>query len=326
MNDNIPAGWYPDPTDPSAERYWDGTTWTTAVRAAAANPTEVMSTTPVSSTPITTSAPTPDRSSGRSRSTVLVVLVVVLLLVNAAVLFLWFGGSGDERVSTATVATTPVASAAPATTVPTTKPPATTTPPATTPPTTAPVPTTPPTAPPPPTTTPPPPPTTTIPQFTGTPGLLAIDPLRVSATCVGSPGEEADGTPVYYDPSNVVDGSRLTAWRCATADVLAGSLTIDFGRPVRLTQISLLPGYDKIDPVSGFDRFFQNHRVRGAEWRFSDGSGVTWSYTDTRTLQTISVDVVTTSITLRVLSSWPPIGENPRDFIAVSEIELRGIQ
>lgn len=38
MSDNPQAGWYPDPSDPSLQRYWDGTKWTehTAPAAGAA--------------------------------------------------------------------------------------------------------------------------------------------------------------------------------------------------------------------------------------------------------------------------------------------------
>lgn len=169
-------------------------------------------------------------------------------------------------------------------------------------------------------------PTTTAVPFSGPVIRLPVAPGAVSATCVAEPGTEADGvTAVPFDPSNVVDGLRPTAWRCRTAEVLAGSLRIEFDGRVRLTEIGMLPGYDKFDPTSGVDRFFQNHRVRAAEWRFSDGSTVVWNYDDSATVQNVAVDVITTSVTLRVLSSWPPIGEVPRDFIAVSEIELRGI-
>ena len=31
---NTPAGWYPDPSDPSKDRFWDGVSWTSDVRAA----------------------------------------------------------------------------------------------------------------------------------------------------------------------------------------------------------------------------------------------------------------------------------------------------
>jgi hypothetical protein len=34
----VPAGWYPDPADPTGQRWWDGTKWTTDVQAAAPTP------------------------------------------------------------------------------------------------------------------------------------------------------------------------------------------------------------------------------------------------------------------------------------------------
>jgi hypothetical protein len=32
---NPPAGWYPDPQQPNALRYWNGATWTEAERSSA---------------------------------------------------------------------------------------------------------------------------------------------------------------------------------------------------------------------------------------------------------------------------------------------------
>ncbi len=38
MSDSIPAGWYPDPGNPSGHRYWNGSSWTTDVAPAPTTP------------------------------------------------------------------------------------------------------------------------------------------------------------------------------------------------------------------------------------------------------------------------------------------------
>lgn len=43
---NPPAGWHPDPTDPNAERYWDGQQWTERSRSRQLNPAAFMASPP----------------------------------------------------------------------------------------------------------------------------------------------------------------------------------------------------------------------------------------------------------------------------------------
>jgi len=50
-----------------------------------------------------------------------------------------------------------------------------------------------------------------------------------------------------YEPAKAVEGRNDTAWRCP-GDTTGRTLTIDFGGPVQLTSVGLIPGYDKIEP------------------------------------------------------------------------------
>ena len=93
-----------------------------------------------------------------------------------------------------------------------------------------------------------------------------------------------------------------------------------------MTQLSLFGGYDKIDPCNGVDRYIQNHRVAQARWTFDDGSSVVGSYADVRRLQSIDVDVVTSTVTLQVEDYWPSSGTLARDMIAFSVIDVWGIR
>ncbi len=71
-------------------------------------------------------------------------------------------------------------------------------------------------------------------------------------------------------------------------------LTFTFDATTHLTSVGLIGGYVKVDPLTGVDRFPQNHRVRQVRWTFSDGSTVTQDLADSRDLQSIPVDVTTT--------------------------------
>lgn len=53
------AGWYPDPSDPAQQRWWDGAQWTAHARPVPPA-TAVAPVTPAAPTPVTPSEPTPD--------------------------------------------------------------------------------------------------------------------------------------------------------------------------------------------------------------------------------------------------------------------------
>jgi len=95
-------------------------------------------------------------------------------------------------------------------------------------------------------------------------------PVSVSATCQVPPGVDAAGAPVSYDAVNTLDGVGGTAWRCAGSAV-GQRLVFDFGRPVALASVGLVPGYDKTDPVDGTDRFGENRTVTAVTWGFDTG-------------------------------------------------------
>ena len=103
------------------------------------------------------------------------------------------------------------------------------------------------------------------------PAVGPLLPLSVSATCQAPPGVDAAGAPVGYDAMNTLDGVGGTAWRCAGSAV-GQRLVFDFGRPVVLASVALVPGYAKTDPVDGTDRFGENRTVTAVTWSFDTGT------------------------------------------------------
>lgn len=303
---DIPAGWYDDPLGSTEERFWDGSNWTNETRSPS-SATKVSSTTDdFSSDNSTDEGHQPSRS--RSGFVALLSAALVVMSAVATVLFLNRGSSPaaqtqrtTESSSVSTITVEAVTTTAPAVGTTTSGLAMTVT-------------------------------TTTAPPVTTTSGpietvaQLRITPSMVTATCQGNDGLEGDlVTPVRYSAENLVDGVRSTAWRCATDEVLAGSIEIDLRVPTKLTEVSLIAGYDKVDPFNDVDRFIQNHRVARAKWTFDDSS-VTVDYVDSRDVQSTEVDVTTQIVRLEILDYWPSSGTLARDMIAFSEIVLWGIR
>lgn len=158
-------------------------------------------------------------------------------------------------------------------------------------------------------------PTTT---FAAPPG--AAVPRETSASCQSEDSTEADGTPIVFAPGNVLDRNPATAWRCEAGT--PQTLTFTFDGPTNLASVGLIGGYVKVDPLTGVDRFPQNHRVKQVRWTFSDGSTVVQDLADSRSMQTINVNVATTSATMEILATYGPGGPDPRDAVPVAEVQF----
>ena len=153
----------------------------------------------------------------------------------------------------------------------------------------------------------------------GTPVVIPI--LSAEASVVAPDGTDDAGNAVSYSAGNVADGVLETAWR-APGDATGQSIRLTFAGPVRVTAVGLVPGYAKVDPVSGVDRFAQNRRVLGVDWSGADGPPVHQDLADRAQMQVVPLDVVTDSLTLVITATSAP-GE--RDFTAISEIQVMGV-
>ena len=90
-----------------------------------------------------------------------------------------------------------------------------------------------------------------------------------------------------------------------------------------VTEVGLIPGYDKVDPTDGTDRFTEERRIRRVTWTFDDGVSQSQTFVDSRELQVIPIPaVLTTTIRVTIEETTPHGG---RDFTAVSDVEVRGV-
>ncbi len=181
-----------------------------------------------------------------------------------------------------------------------------------------------------PTTTTTAPTTTTTPPTTTTEVVVdpaAAGPLTFSAATASSTaadGVDLSGNAVTYAVANTFDGDPETAWR-TDGDGIGETITLEIaGGPVYVTEVGLIPGYAKVDPVDGTDRFTENRRVEAAEWAFDGAITQGQAFdVDNRNLQSIPVDgVLTSRIVLTIMDTTDDGG---RDFTAISEIVVRGV-
>jgi hypothetical protein len=142
-----------------------------------------------------------------------------------------------------------------------------------------------------------------------------------SASATAPDGVDAAGSPISYSAGNVTDGDPQTAWRAA-GNGRGVTLTLTLPSPVHLTRVGLIPGYAKVDPSNGVDRFPENRRVREVRWRFDGGTTVDQRFGDTPTMQDTAVDTTTSSVTIEILSTRP--GTPDHDYVPISEVSLVG--
>jgi Zn-dependent protease with chaperone function len=164
-------------------------------------------------------------------------------------------------------------------------------------------------------------------QPTVTTSTTPEPPTELASTAAASASSTAPdsvddaGNPVSYDATNVMDDNMSTAWR-VEGDGRGVTVTLDLPAMVHLTKVGLVPGYAKLDPTTGKDRFPENRRIREALWRFSDGTVLQQRFQDQPTMQRGTVDVIASWITIEIVSTVP--GDPDHDYTAISEISLVG--
>ena len=145
-------------------------------------------------------------------------------------------------------------------------------------------------------------------------------PSSFSASATAGVSQNACGDQTRYDVAYLLDGAFDTGWR-AKGDGTGERLTFTFSGPTRLSQVGLVPGYAKIDPCNGQDRFRQQRRVLAVRWIFDGATTVDQTFAETPSMQTIPVDVVATTVDIEILvvTSSPEIDHTP-----LSEVSFLG--
>lgn len=159
------------------------------------------------------------------------------------------------------------------------------------------------------------------------PGEVARQ-ATVTVPATAPPNQDLDGNQVRYEGRNMLDGVPETCWRMP-GDGSGSSLLLELAEPTTLSSVGLVNGYAKTaarDDGTSLDWYAGNRRVLAVEWVFDDGTVVRQDFEDTRVLQSIDIDPISTqTVELRLLSVSPPgRGASARDYTAISEVSLLG--
>jgi hypothetical protein len=168
---------------------------------------------------------------------------------------------------------------------------------------------------------------TTAPRTAGKPADVASQATAV-VPATAAPGIDFDGNAVRYDARNMLDGVPATTWRMP-GDGSGETITVELAEETELSSVGLINGYAKTGTDGSgtpLDWYAGNRRILSVEWHFDDGSVVPQDLTETRRLQSVEIDPVTTStVQLRLVTVTPPgVGPSRRNYTALSEISLVG--
>lgn len=162
------------------------------------------------------------------------------------------------------------------------------------------------------------------PQPPRQPDVLAFPTIgSISATAVRANSSDSCGNPTAYQPAYASDGQRDTAWM-APGDGTGQSLMITLTGRSLVTTVGLVPGYDKFDPCTQTDRYFELRRVMTVRWTFDDGTELVQNLDPgSPAMQTVTLvrGIETTTIRMTILATTAP-GVARLDHTPVSEIEV----
>ena len=165
---------------------------------------------------------------------------------------------------------------------------------------------------------------TSIPEPTLLPSHSKLEINFILASGHANPSQDSEGNPISYEPDKAIDGNISTAWRIS-GDGIAEWIYLDYGHNVELYEIGIIPGYAKIDPHDGTDRFSQNYVIKKIRLEFSTGASKIFTFSYNREMQYIDVEgIETTFIRIVILETYSPRAENYWSYTPISEIVTVG--
>jgi hypothetical protein len=162
--------------------------------------------------------------------------------------------------------------------------------------------------------------TSAPPPPTAPPTAVDLEVRDISAPTSSDPVDDGCGGTLSFGPGHLVDGADDSAWRM-DGDGTGATLTLQMEGPRRVLSVGLVPGFDHVD-CHGTDRFPLGRRITEATWEFDDGSTASQDLMDVGTMQSIPVDVTTSSVRLHI----DGVTADPtQDYTAISELGVRGV-
>lgn len=146
---------------------------------------------------------------------------------------------------------------------------------------------------------------------------------RIEVPATAPPNQDVSGDTVTYEAGNMVDGRADTCWRMP-GDGTGSTITFTLQQETEVEAVGMINGYAKT--AGNLDWYAGNRRILAATWEFDDGTVIEQDLTETRDLQTLQVDPVTTKSVRLTLTevSKPGSGPESRNYTAISQVRLVG--
>ena len=159
-----------------------------------------------------------------------------------------------------------------------------------------------------------------------------VDPSNSRQVAVGASvpatapdGMDASGSPTSYGAENLLDDEASTTWRMP-GDGSGNDIVISLDGPRTITSVGLIPGYAKVDPSNGIDRFRQERRIVRVTWVFPSGFTHVQAFDPTdASMQSARFEApqAADSVTLHIDETSAP-GDPNFDYTAISELLVLG--
>ena len=146
--------------------------------------------------------------------------------------------------------------------------------------------------------------TTVPPPVTIATPTQRLSPTSAHASCQSPNGEDAAGNQMTYPPARAIDGDPSTVWRC-DGDGVNHWIELRFAQAIEVTEIGIVVGFDKIDPVDGSDRFPQSRRVSTIRVELDDGTMSSFGLADDRSMQFVNLSGTTRTVRVVITASRP---------------------
>jgi hypothetical protein len=146
---------------------------------------------------------------------------------------------------------------------------------------------------------------------------------KIDVPATAPPNQDLSGDTVTYEAANMVDGRADTCWRMP-GDGTGSTITFTLPQETEVKTVGMINGYAK--SAGNLDWYAGNRRVVKATWEFDDGTVIEQDLAETRDLQTLQLDPVTTTTVRLTLTevSKPGSGPEARNYTAISQVSLVG--
>lgn len=160
----------------------------------------------------------------------------------------------------------------------------------------------------------------------GSVGAIDVAEITASATRP-SANLYCTGELMSYRAQNLLDGDPDTGWGAGRGDGTAQSVDVTFDGPRHIRRISISPGYLRVGPrrdlgCTDVSAFRYNRIITGVRYDFDDGTSVVQQLDADPTMQSINVDVVSTSARVTILGTVLPPGADTDTII--SDLQFEG--